>query len=245
MSAPAPIRIAMWSGPRNISTAMMRAWGNRADTVVLDEPFYAFYLQQTGAHHPGAGEVIAQGETDWRKVMDRLTSEAPDSKRIVYQKQMTHHLLPEVDRGWLRAVTNCFLIRDPAEVIASYTKKNHEPALDDLGFVQQAEIFDFVKAETGAIPAVIDARDVQNNPARTLKLLCEAVGVEFSDAMLSWPAGLRATDGVWAKYWYAEVADATSFRPSARKEAEVPARLRGVYEQCLAVYERLLRERLI
>ncbi|HEX8678487.1 MAG TPA: hypothetical protein VF683_00895 [Chthoniobacterales bacterium] len=145
MNSETPMRIAMWSGPRNISTAMMRAWGNRPDTLVVDEPLYAFYLQRTNAEHPGRDEVITAGQTDWRKVVERLTrAPLPDGKRVFYQKHMTHHLLPELDPGWIAGLTNCFLIRHPAEVIASYTKKNHEPALEDLGFVQQARIFDAV-----------------------------------------------------------------------------------------------------
>ena len=132
-------RIAMWSGPRNISTAMMRSWGNRADTAVIDEPFYAYYLRATGKKHPGAAEVIAIGETRWQKVVNQLTASVPDGKKIFFQKQMTHHLLPEVDRQWLGLVTNCFLIRDPAEVITSYIRKNDvDLTLEDLGFAQQA-----------------------------------------------------------------------------------------------------------
>ena len=141
--------------------------------------------------HPGAAEVIAQGETDSRKVIALLTGPVPGGKRIFYQKQMTHHLLPEIDRTWLGAVTNCFLIRDPAEVIASYIRKNNDPMLEDIGFVQQAEIFDWVRVHTGEIPPVIDACDVLENPEKILRLLCEAVGVGFTDAMLSWPPGLR------------------------------------------------------
>ena len=148
-----PIRIAMWSGPRNISTAMMRSWGNREDTVVVDEPFYAFYLKATGKNHPGADEVIAHGETDWRKIVAHLTGRefgAAPTTQIFYQKQMTHHLLPEVDRDWLGKVTNCFLIRDPAEVICSYIKKNEDPTVEDLGFVQQLEIFEVGPRSTRA-----------------------------------------------------------------------------------------------
>ena len=143
--------IAMWSGPRNISTAMMRSWGNRPDTVVVDEPFYAFYLKETGTNHPGAEEVIARGETDWRKVVELCGKECgrdlsvPTGKTIFYQKQMTHHLLAEVDRSWLAQVTNCFLIRHPARVIASYLKKNYEPKAEDLGFPQQTAIFNSVR----------------------------------------------------------------------------------------------------
>ncbi|MGZ4967503.1 MAG: sulfotransferase-like domain-containing protein [Chthoniobacterales bacterium] len=245
MERETPIRIAIWSGPRNISTAMLRAWENRPDTFVVDEPFYAFYLQRTGIDHPGREEVIAQGETDWRKIANRLTSgELPNGARIFYQKQMTHHLLPDVDRGFVSGLTNCFLIRHPAEVIASYVKKREEPALQDLGFEQQAEIFDWVGAQTGKVPPVIDARDVLENPRRTLTLLCDAIGVEFSDSMLSWPPGRRATDGVWAKHWYSEVEKSNSFQKPPPRKVEVPEQFRSILECGLEIYERLHEHRL-
>jgi hypothetical protein len=239
-----PVRIAMWSGPRNISTAMMRAWGNRDDTVVIDEPFYAYYLKVTGIEHPGADEVIATGETDWRKVVVQLTGPVANSKQIFFQKQMTHHLLPEIDREWLREVTNCFLIRDPREVINSYIKKREDPALDDLGFVQQAEIFDFLRTRSNAVPPVVDAKDVLQNPKRILRILCKAAGVEFSESMLSWPPGLRDTDGIWAKHWYGEVAKTTSFHPYRPTQHQVPQRFREIYDLCHRHYERLYAYRL-
>jgi Sulfotransferase domain len=239
-----PVRIAMWSGPRNISTAMMRAWGNRADAIVIDEPFYAYYLKATGKRHPGADEVIAFGETDCRKIIAQLTGPIPNGRRIFFQKHMTHHLLPEVDREWLGAVTNCFLIREPREVIASYIKKREEPALQDLGFVQQAEIFDFVRTRTSMVPPIIDAKDVLENPERMLRLLCEAVGVEFSDSMLSWPAGMRETDGIWASHWYGEVAKTRSFQPYRPRQTEVPGRLQAIHERCRQCYESLYKYRL-
>ena len=239
-----PIRIAMWSGPRNISTAMMRAWGNRDDTVVVDEPFYAYYLRATGKAHPGADEVIATGQTDWRTIVTHLTRRTANGKRIFFQKQMTHHLLRKIDRDWLGAVTNCFLIRDPREVINSYIKKREHPALEDLGFVQQAEIFDFVRTHTNAVPPVVDAKDVLQNPERTLRMLCEAIGVEFSESMLSWPPGFRDTDGIWAKYWYGEVAKTTSFRPYRPTSGKVPARLREIYQHCCECYQGLYKYRL-
>lgn len=244
MSTSDPKRIAMWSGPRNISTAMMRAWGNRPDTFVCDEPFYAYYLKESRLDHPGADEVIAQGETDWRRVSGQLTGPIPNVKRIYYQKQMTHHLLPEIDRAWLGKVTNCFLIRDPADVIVSYIKKNNDPTLEDIGFVQQAEIFDCVCAETGSVPAVIDSHDVLENPERILRLLCDAVGVEFMDAMLSWPPGLRDTDGIWAKHWYGEVAKSTGFQKPSERTASVPERLKDVYRRSRECYQRLYNHRL-
>ncbi len=239
-------RIAMWSGPRNISTALLRSWGNRSDTVVVDEPFYAFYLQRTGKDHPAAASIMTSGQTDWRAVVAQLSGAAPSGwvSPIFYQKQMTHHLLPEVDREWLRAVTNCFLIREPREVITSYIKRNGEPTLADLGFVQQTEIFDWVRANAVGTPPVIDARDVLRDPERIFRLLCHSIELEFDPAMLSWPPGPRATDGVWSKYWYDQVEKSTSFQPYVEKNEPVPERLREVYAQCRECYERLYDYRL-
>jgi Sulfotransferase domain len=238
------IRIAMWSGPRNISTAMMRAWENRSDTTVVDEPFYAFYLRATGKQHPGFEEVIAQGETESQKVVDYLLGPIPGGKIIFFQKQMTHHLLPIVDRDWLGSVANCCLIRDPAEVISSYIKKKDDPAFADLGFVQQAEIFDWVLKQTGSPPPVVDANDVLQDPERMLTLLCQAIGVDFDRGMLSWPPGLRETDGVWAKHWYSEVAKSTSFAPYQQKSVFVPDRFREIHQQARKIYDRLYEFRL-
>jgi hypothetical protein len=238
------VRIAMWSGPRNISTALMRSWGNRPDTFVCDEPFYAHYLRATGRPHPGAEEVIASGETDWRQVVEQLIGTVPGGKCIFYQKQMTHHLLPGIDRAWLGEVTNCFLIRDPREVIVSYIKKNNDPTLEDIGFAQQAEIFDWVRTHNGAVPAVIDARDVLENPRRILGLLCKRVGVEFMESMLSWAPGLRETDGIWAKHWYGEVATSMGFQPYHPRTEPVPERLGEVHERAREYYEQLYEHRL-
>jgi hypothetical protein len=157
---------------------------------------------------------------------------------------MTHHMLPEVDRRWLDAVTNCFLIRDPREVIASYIKKRENPALEDLGYVQQAKIFDFARSRTGATPPIVDAKDVLENPERMLRLLCKEVGIEFTEAMLSWPPGLRETDGIWAKHWYGEVATTTSFQPYQLRHDEVPERLSEIYKRCRECYDRLYKHRL-
>lgn len=224
---------------------MMRSWGNRPDTVVVDEPFYAYYLKATGREHPGRDEVIAQGEIDWQKIIAQLTGPIPNGKRIYYQKQMTHHLLAEIDREWLRKVKNCFLIRDPAEVIVSYLKKSSEMSLADIGFEQQEEIFEYVCKQTGATPPVIDARDVLENPVKILRLLCESVGVDFTDAMLSWPTGLRDTDGIWARHWYGEVAQSSGFqKPSGRTRAPVPSRFRDVYDRAREFYYCLYEHRL-
>jgi hypothetical protein len=240
-----PLRVAMWSGPRNISTAMMRAWGNRPDTVVVDEPLYAYYLEKTGKDHPMSEEVVAKGETDWQKIVAGLTKDPiPGGKRIYFQKQMTHHLLPEVDREWIVDLTNCFLIRDPREVILSYIKKNPHPGLDELGFVQQCEIFEFMRKRTNSTPPVVDAKDVLENPERTLRALCDAIGVDFDKAMLSWPPGIRETDGIWAAHWYDAVARSTSFEPYKAREGRIPDSLRDIYECCSKCYEQLYQHRI-
>ncbi len=244
MTAGTPLRLAMWSGPRNISTALMRSWDNRPDATVTDEPLYSHYLAVTGKPHPGAAEVIAAGETDWRRVAAALTGPVPGGKPVWYQKHMTHHLLPHIDRGWLAGVTNCFLIRHPREVLNSYAKVVAEPTDEDTGFPQQLDIFNWVRDRTGSTPLVVDAADVLRDPRRLLGLLCDAVGVPFTDAMLSWPPGPRRTDGVWAKYWYKEVETSGGFRPYSPRGEPVPERSRGLYERCLACYEALYDQRL-
>ncbi len=232
-------RIAMWSGPRNISTAMMRSWGNRSDTFVCDEPLYAHYLLKTGTPHPGAAEVIRAHEIDWRKVVDWLTGPVPGGKVIFYQKHMTHHLLPGIDRGWLDRVSNAFLIREPRAVVASFVRIAGTLRLEDTGYPQQLEIFNIVRQRTGRAPPVVDARDVLEDPARLLRQLCAALDVEFTETMLSWPPGPRDTDGVWAKYWYDAVVKTTSFQPSRPKDLPVPAELAGLLADAEAIYRQL------
>lgn len=234
----------MWSGPRNISTALMRSWGNRPDTYVSDEPFYAHYLAQTGKKHPGAEEVLALHEQDWRKVVAWLTGPIPENRSVFYQKHMTHHLLPGMDRGWLEQVQSCFLIRDPREMLTSLVQKLDRPLLEDTGLPQQVEIFELVRDRTGRIPPVIDSKDVLLDPERILSLLCRALGVEFSREMLVWPSGPRETDGVWARYWYHAVEASTGFRAYRPKADPVPDRLTDLYEQCLEYHAVLSPHRL-
>jgi hypothetical protein len=222
----------------------MRSWDQRGDTAVWDEPFYAYYLAATGRPHPGAGEVIAHGLTDWRAVVARLTGPVPEGKAVFYQKHMTHHLLPEIDRGWLAHVRNCFLIRDPREVLVSYAKIMSRPTLEDTGFVQQAEIFNWVRRHEGTTPAVIDAADVLRDPRRVLGLLGDALGVPFREAMLSWPPGPRPTDGVWAKHWYREVETSTGFRPYTARHEPLPTHLTELHDRCRECYEQLYAHRL-
>ncbi len=239
-----PLRIAMWSGPRNISTAMMRAWENRGDTAVWDEPFYAYYLKATGLDHPGASEVITSGEPDWRKALAATIGEVPDGKAIFYQKHMTHHLLPEMDRSWLDQVTNCFLIRDPREVIASYAKVRTDVTIEDVGVPQQAEIFNYVRRRTGQMPPVIDARDVLENPRLILTRLCDVLEVPFTERMLSWPSGPRASDGVWGKYWYASVWRSTGFAPYQTPRTVLSPALEALAEECTPHFRCLYQNRL-
>jgi hypothetical protein len=239
-----PLRIAMWSGPRNISTAMMRSWGQRPDTTVSDEPLYGYYLAKTGIDHPMAREVMASMETDWRCAAKQLTGPVPGNASIWYQKHMTHHLLPEVGLDWLDDLTHVFLVRDPTRVLASYVAKRESVTLDDLGFRQQAEIFDRVGRSTGATPPVLDAQDVLENPRRLLGLLCDALGVSFADEMLAWPAGPRDTDGVWARHWYAKVEASTGFGPPRRDAVALPEEFRPLAEECEPYYRRLWEGRL-
>ena len=237
-------RIAMWSGPRNISTALMRAWENRSDTIVYDEPFYACYLHETGLHHPGTDAIIAANSTDWQTVIAQITGPIPRQKPIWYQKHMVHHILPNMEIGWVQGLTNCFLIRRPREMINSYIKVRPDPTMRDLGIDQQFRIFDFVRSELGITPPVIAARDVLLDPRRQLSLLCTAIGVEFQESMLSWPAGPRTTDGVWAPYWYASVEASTGFAPYKAKEEPVPKHLRRLEAECEEIYREMWQWRL-
>jgi len=242
MARYAPLRLAIWSGPRNISTAMMRSWGNRPDTVVCDEPLYAHYLLTTGTDHPGADEVIRCHETDWRKVVAWLTGPVPEGKAIFYQKQMAHHLLPGMEDDWLAELSNGFLIRDPREMLPSLMRFLSRPTLADTGLPQQVALFDRMRRQTGRTPPVVDAADVVRDPHGTLRRLCEAAGVEFMEEMLSWPPGPRATDGVWAKHWYASVERSTSFEPQPKTPGPEPDG--ALLRDCLSLYNHLHAVRL-
>lgn len=235
----------MWSGPRNLSTAMMRAFENRTDCAVSDEPFYAAYLAETGLDHPMRDAVLASQPTDWREVAQQLVGDAPDASPLWYQKHMTHHMLPAFGRGWIAECRNAFLIRDPVRVLASYVKSRETVTLADIGVVQQGELFDAVADRLGHAPPVIDAADVLADPARTLGALCAALAIDFDPAMLSWPAGKRASDGVWAPAWYAGVEASTGFAAPGGDEAPVlPAHLAGIAAEAERHYRRLAAFRL-
>ena len=241
-----PVWIAMWSGPRNISTAMMRAFGNRPDTAVADEPFYAAYLAATGLPHPMREEVIGAQPTDWRAVVQGLLGPAPDGKAVVYAKLMTHHMLPGFGRDWIATCRNAFLIRDPVDVLASYAEKRAEPTLADIGIAEQVELFERESDRLGAAPPVIESEEVLADSRGTLSALCAALGIPFTEAMLSWPPGRRATDGVWAPAWYDAVERSTGFGPPGRKRAfeELRDELKPVAEAARPLYERLATHRL-
>jgi hypothetical protein len=238
---PETLRIAAWSGPRNISTAMMRAWENRGDCAVSDEPLYAHYLQATQLDHPGRDEVIEAGDTDWRRVVQALTTgPVPDGRSLWYQKHMTHHLLPGMDTGWVHSLANVFLIRDPALVVASYVKSRAQVVADDIGLLQQARLFDEVAQRLGRAPPVIDAERFLRDPRGQLQRLCAALGIAFSERMLSWPAGPRASDGVWAPHWYAAVWRSTGFEPWRERRVELHGEAARAAEACRPAYEALL-----
>jgi hypothetical protein len=234
------VRIAMWSGPRTLSTATMRAWENRPDTVVVDEPLYAYYLAATGIDHPGRDAILASQPTEWRTVVRNLTiGDLPGGAAIGYQKHMTHHVLPEIDLGSLEPLTHAHLIRDPRRVLASYAKVREEPTLADLGVRQQVALH----RRFGG--PVIDSDDLLRDPEGVLRGLCAALGVPFDVAMLSWPPGPRPTDGVWAPHWYASVEASTGFGPW-RGDAvpDLPDRLAALAEECRPYYDELAEQAL-
>ena len=234
-----PIRLAMWSGPRNISTAMMRAWETRSDTTVSDEPFYGYYLERTGVEHPGRDEIIASMGTDWRRIVQDITGPIPGGRAVWYQKHMTHHILPEMGRDWLNKLQHCFLIRDPHDVVASYERVRPEATAEDLGYPQQAEIFDQVLYSADIPPPVLDSVDILANPERMLIALCAALDLPFTKTMLRWRAGTRTSDGVWAKHWYTNVETSTGFMAPRSSKSELSDAQKTLAETCQPFYERL------
>jgi hypothetical protein len=241
-----PVRIAMWSGPRNISTAMLRSFGNRPDCAVIDEPFYAAYLAETGLLHPMRDAVLASQPADWRQVVHTLLGPVPNGRAIFYQKHMTHHMLGSIGRAWMPQCHNAFLIRRAEYVLRSYRARRDTVTLEDIGYRQQAELFDAECDRLGTPPLVIDAEDLLANPPGLLKALCDALKIPFRAEMLRWPAGPRPTDGVWAPAWYGTVEQSTCFAapgPGSSTAALEDPLLR-IAEQARPFYEHLKRYRL-
>ncbi len=237
-------RIAMWSGPRNISTAMMRAFENRPDTSVVDEPFYACYLARTGRIHPGRDAVLAAQPTDWRDVVRGLRDTAGNGTSIVYEKHMTHHIDDDIALDWLDEALHCFLIRAPRNMLASLLRVLPDAGLDDTGLPQQLRLYDAVCDKTGAPPPVVDSADVLRDPRAMLSALCDTIGIGFVDSMLSWPAGPRDSDGVWAPHWYASVWRSTGFAAYRPASPDIPEDKLEVLAQCERLYARLYQNRL-
>lgn len=232
----APINIAVWSGPRNLSTAMMYAFGARADCSVWDEPFYAAYLGLTGLDHPMGDAILADGITDPTEVAARCAAPPPSNRPYFYQKHMTHHMVAGVDRSWFDAVRHVFLIRHPARVLASYAQKRQSPTLDDIGFRQQAEIFAAVQDRA---PVVIDSHDIRAAPAAMLRALCDALQIPYDPAMTSWPAGGHPDDGIWAAHWYDAVHRSTGFAGPEGPLPTLPDDLQQICNAAMPYYDTL------
>lgn len=238
-------RIAMWSGPRNLSTALMYSFAQREDCEVWDEPFYAAYLASTGLQHPLAGQIIAAGQTDPNRVSHKCARSKPNGCDVFYQKHMTQHMINGFDRNWLSEVTNVFLIRHPARVLASYDKKRSNPTLSDIGFKQQFELIELVMRNTGSPPIVVDSFDIRQNPAGVLQALCLAIGIEFDPSMLSWPKGGNANDGVWAAHWYESVWGSCGFSGSEGAVPEVAEHLAHCLDEAMLLYEQMAALKLL
>jgi Sulfotransferase domain len=231
------MKISMWSGPRNLSTALMYAFAARGDCDVWDEPFYAAYLKATGIDHPMRDTIIQSHDSDATRVSARLAAPAP---RHLYAKQMTLHMIDGFPRDWMQGHTNIFLIRDTVRVVASYAAKRENPTLDDLGFRQQAELFDEVADWLGEAPPVVDSDDIRRAPEATLTKLCAQIGLPYTDKMLTWPKGPKPFDGIWASHWYGAVHRSTGFDAPDNQPIDLPPDLARLADQARPFHDRLL-----
>ena len=230
-------RINLWSGPRNVSTALMYSFAQRADTTVVDEPLYAHYLHRSGADHPGRDAVLASQATDGEQVVREVMLGAYETP-VVFFKQMTHHL-DGLDHAFLPEMKHVLLIRHPKDLLLSYTQVIDQPTPEDIGFPQAVDLFDELEIG-GRLAAVLETERLLRNPEGVLQQLCERLEIPFDPAMLSWPAGARPEDGVWASHWYAGVHRSTGFQPFQPKAEALPNHLEPVLHACLPAYEYLL-----
>ena len=233
----------MWSGPRNISTAMMRSWENRSDAEVVDEPFYAFYLNKTRSPHPCFEEILQSQSDSYEQVVSELTKDTCNSK-VQYQKHMTHHMLEGVDLQWVKELQHCFLIRDPAQVVNSYTNSRGVCSAEDIGIQRQFELYQDITKISGQDIPIIDSNDVLKAPEKILRLLCEKLGVSFMPTMLNWPQGSRISDGVWAKHWYKSVDNSSGFSPYSAKHLRLNDNQLSVVNQVQPFYQQLYNKRI-
>ena len=236
-----PIRLCVWSGPRNISTALMYSFAQRPDTTVYDEPLYAHYLVNTTAkdYHPGADDIIAAMENDGEKVVAD-TILGPQPTRVAFFKQMTHHLV-ELDKSFMEQTVNVMLTRHPRDMLQSYAEHVRKPTLRDVGYKMHVDLVEYLQS-LGQEPAVLDSEATLRDPRGVLEKLCERIGILFDEAMLSWPAGSRPEDGIWAEYWYAGVHRSTGFQPYESKTEPFPEYLKPLFDECMPYYVALTKE---
>ena len=223
----------MWSGPRNLSTALMRSFENRDDTIVHDEPFYSYYLSKTQLNHPMKNEIIKTYPTSQSDIIKKITKN-PKNK-IYYQKHMTHHIIKNTKIEWIKKGYNCFLIRHPSKVINSYIQKNTLHNINDIGFKKQFEIFKKLKKNNLKF-TVINADDILVNPIKTIKKLCKKLNINFSKKMLNWPKGNRNTDGIWSKIWYKKVLQSSTFNKYKNEQINIPKKYSKIYDESLKYY---------
>ncbi|MAV56211.1 MAG: sulfotransferase family protein [Candidatus Pelagibacter sp.] len=232
------MRIACWSGPRNISTALMRSWSSREDSFVSDEPFYAYYLKERKLKHPMYRKIIDYYPDKYNDVVRGLTSKIPNGKKIWYQKHMAHHLIDLNNIDWIKNFENCILIRHPEDVINSYVKKNTLNNIDELGYPQQYKIIKYLDS-IGKKFIVIDSTILLNNPEKILSQWCSSIALEFDISMLQWKKGNHPQDGIWWKHWYDNVITTTHFQKFSKNQNELDQKYQSIYNEALDYYNKL------
>lgn len=237
-------RLSMWSGPRNISTAMMRAFGNRPDCSAIDEPFYAYYLKTTGLQHPMRDAILETQPHRWQDVQSQIDAPRPQGTEVLYLKHMTQHMLPHIDLSQMASHAHCFLIRDPRLVIASFAEKWDQVDADATGFRQQLKLFEYFSKHAKIKPVIVEGEDIQKAPENMLQKLCKACGIDFYDHMLSWPSGRRPEDGVWGSHWYNAVEASTGFADYVYKDVHLTKEQAALAKELEPIYLELKSEKL-